>query len=258
MDQYHSEGFPGMKYATMHVQRGCRFRCTFCHTAVRYTSVASRTVEQILQEIDFLVDEFGIEAVAIFDEDFFADLSRVEGIVNGLEERNNPILWHSFMKLTDLQKPEVIALLPKLRKTGYVRSIVGLESFVPSTLKSYHKRGALNTLELCQNLTDNDISLCPSYIIGAPHETEDDVAFGLKKLCELKSKHRLKMDFPYVSFIIPFPGTVLTEEYEKSEIVIDRDWSHYDGEHVTIKSRCSPKKLLKLRNQFYAEYNKIN
>lgn len=252
MGRYSSDGFPGKRYATMHTQRGCRYRCTFCHTATRYKAITSRSVGQILYEIDFLVEKYGVEAIAIWDEDFFADTDRVSKILTGLNERGNPIHWHTFMKLSDLENPRVVSLLPKLRSTGYVRAVIGIESFLPETLKSYNKKGRGTPEKLCRALSSNDIVLTASYIIGAPHETCDNIKHGLNRLLEMRDRHGIKMDLPYVSFITPFPGTSAYNQY-KSDI-INHDWSQYDCEHVVLKCKCSSKRMIAYREQFYEKF----
>ena len=254
MHRYSTEAFPGKRYATIHAQRGCRYRCTFCHTANRYNQPASRTVQQILDEIDFLIAEYSIEALAIWDEDFFAHPGRAEAIARGLIDRGSPVAWQTFMKLTDLRKRAVRDLLPVLRRAGYIRAVIGLESFLPETLRRYQKAGGPDFEGLCLRLTENDILLCPAYIIGAPHETCDDIQYGLDRLRRLHYDHGVLMDLPYVAFITPFPGTGVFEEYSRNGLILDDDWSHYDGEHVVVKSECPPKTLLELRNAFYAQF----
>jgi len=256
MDSYSSEGFPGRRYATMHAQRGCRYRCTFCHTAGRYPEPQSRTVPQILAELDHLVAEYRIEAVAIWDEDFFSDPRRVQAIAQGLVDRGGPVEWHSFMKLTDLRKPEIQEMLPLLRSSGYIRAVIGLESFLPMTLRSYHKANGCTAEDLCKQLAENDILLCPAYIIGAPHETYADIRFGLERLRRLHYDHGIRMDLPYIAFITPFPGTELYDEYHRKGLIIDSDWSHYDGEHVVVRSKCPPSQLIELRDAFYGDFYK--
>ena len=256
MNQYSSEAFPGLRYATVHAQRGCRYRCTFCHTAGRYPEPYSRTVTQILDELDFLITSHGIEAVAIWDEDFFADPLRVEAIAQGLQDRGSPIAWQSFMKLTDLRKPKIQDMLPLLRRSGYVRAVIGLESFLPLTLRHYHKGNGGNVEDLCKHLAENDIQLCPAYIIGAPHETYSDIRYGLERLLRLHYDHGIGMDLPYVSFITPFPGTELYEEYFRKGLIVDPEWSHYDGEHVVVRTKCPPEDLVRLRDDFYGAFYK--
>jgi anaerobic magnesium-protoporphyrin IX monomethyl ester cyclase len=254
MEQYSAEAFQGKRYATMHTQRGCRYRCTFCHTASRYAEPQSRTVPQIFAELDHLISEYRMEAVAIWDEDFFADPRRVRAIAQGLVDRGSPVEWHSYMKLTDLRKPEIQAMLPLLRDSGYIRAIIGLESFVAMTLRSYHKTNDGSAEEFCKQLTENNILLCPTYIIGAPHESALDVRCGLDRLRRLYYDHGIRMDLPYVSFITPFPGTELYDEYSRKGLIFDTDWSHYDGEHVIVRSRCHPEELLGLRDEFYGHF----
>jgi len=253
MDCYSSEAFPGLRYATMHTQRGCRYRCTFCHTAGRYPEPQSRTVPQILAELDHLMSEYRTEAIAIWDEDFFSDPRRVRSIAQGLLDRGSPVQWHSFMKLTDLQKPAIQEMLPLLRSSGYVRAVIGLESFLPLTLRGYHKANG-SAEELCKQLAENDILLCPAYIIGAPHETRLDVRYGLERLRRLYYDHGIRMDLPYVAFITPFPGTELYDEYSRKGLISDDNWSHYDGEHVVVKSKCPPEELVELRDTFYDDF----
>jgi radical SAM superfamily enzyme YgiQ (UPF0313 family) len=250
---YNAEAFPGKRYATMHTQRGCRYRCTFCHTAHRYKEPLSRTTEQILEEIDFLTARLEIEALAIWDEDFFSDPLRVRQIAQGLIDLGSPIQWHTYMKLTDLKNPDIRSLLPLLRKSGYVRAVIGLESFIPSTLKFFHKAGGPNIEESLQLLTDNNIKLCPSYIIGEPHETSSDIGYGLNHLMRLVDRGII-MDLPYISFLTPFPGTPLHDEYLEKGLIIDDNWDHYDGEHVIVKSKCSPETLIEMRDDFFRAF----
>ncbi|MBL8827106.1 MAG: B12-binding domain-containing radical SAM protein [Planctomycetaceae bacterium] len=254
MNRYCSEAFPGKTYATMHTMRGCRYHCTFCHTAGRYAKVDTRTTSQILDEVALLVREHSVEAIGMWDEDFFAYPKRVEQIAQGLVDRGSPVEWQSFMKLTDLQKAPIRQLLPLLRRSGYVRAIIGLESFLPATLRGYHKAGGTNVEELCRHLTDHGITLCPAYIIGAPHETAADVAYGLERLGRLGVDHGIRMDLPFVQFITPYPGTALFSEYLEQDLIFDPDWSHYDGEHVVVKSKCPADQLLGLRDAFYANF----
>ncbi len=253
MEAYVAEAFPGKKYATMHVQRGCRYKCTFCHTACRYDGPISRTVDQVLEEIDHLTIHYGIEALAIWDEDFFSDLDRVQAIAEGLISRGNPVDWHTFMKLTDLKNPRLQAMLPLLRESGYVRAIVGLESFLPKTLKKYHKAGGPHIEESLQPLTNNRIKLTPAYIIGEPDESEADIRYGLTHLLKLRDRG-INIDLPYIAFITPFAGTLLYQEYLQKGLIVDDNLDHYDGEHVVVKSKCPPDVLMKLRDEFYRDF----
>jgi|GEM_PF-3914997 anaerobic magnesium-protoporphyrin IX monomethyl ester cyclase len=258
MHAYSAEAFPGSKYGTMHTQRGCRYKCTFCHTAGRYNNgcacqPTSRTYAQILGEIDYLTVHFQIEALAIWDEDFFADTNRVLRLASGLIDRGSPVQWHTYMKLTDLKSRELRKILPILKESGYVRAVIGLESFIPQTLRHYHKAGGPNIEESLKYLSDQGISVCPSYIIGEPDETESDIEYGLNHLLRLRDRG-IQMDLPYVSFITPFPGTPLCDEYSHKGLLIDENWDHYDGENVIVKSLCPTDRLVELRDEFYRSF----
>jgi radical SAM superfamily enzyme YgiQ (UPF0313 family) len=258
MARYSSEAFPNMVYATMHAQRGCRYECTFCHTATRYSGAArclSRTPRQVLEEIDYLSVHYGVEAVSIWDEDFFADLSRVEQIARGLVNKGSPVAWQTFMKLTDLTRPQLHRLLPLLQRSRYARAVIGFESFIPKTLRLYHKAGGPFYDESLKRLSDAGVHICPSYIIGEPHEAYEDLQFGLKRLLMLRDAG-IHMDLPYICFLTPFPGTPLYEQYQQEGLILDQNWDHYDGEHVVVRPKppCSPEDLVALRDSFYREF----
>jgi len=253
MDEYSAEAFPGKRYATIHAQRGCRYKCTFCHTACRYERPLSRSVKQILEEVDHLTTRYGVETLAIWDEDFFSNPRRVRAIAQGLVDRGSPVKWHTYMKLTDLKNPKVHRLLPLLRQSGYSRSVIGLESFIPATLRHYHKAGGPNVEESLQILCDHGIRVCPSYIIGEPHENYGLIQYGLNRLLMLRESG-IAIDFPYVSFLVPFPGTPIHKEYHRRGLIQDENWDHYDGEHVIVRCECPMEKLVELRNGFYQEF----
>jgi radical SAM superfamily enzyme YgiQ (UPF0313 family) len=253
MAVYSAEAFPGKKYGTMHAQRGCRYKCTFCHTARRYDSPQSRTISQITEEIDYLTVHHKIEALAIWDEDFFADVERAKQLAIALIDRGSPVQWHTFMKLTDLKNSRLRKMLPLLWESGYIRAVIGLESFIPRTLRHYHKAGGPNIEESLKYLSDQGITVCPSYIIGEPDETEGDIAYGLDHLLRLRDRG-IRMDLPYVSFITPFPATPLYEKYCGNGLLLDENWDHYDGENVIIRSKCPPGRLVELRNDFYRSF----
>lgn len=254
MSDYLSEAYPGKRYSTMHTQRGCRYKCTFCHTASRYRGPMARTVDQVLEEVDCLTNHYETEALAIWDEDFFSNAKRVRLIAQGLIDRGSPVQWQTFMKLTDLKNKQIQQILPLLRKSNYLRAVIGLESFLPATLRYYHKAGGPDVEESLELLSKNGILICPAYIIGEPHESYDNIKYGLTHLLKLRERG-ITMDLPYIAFITPFPGTPLYDEYKNKGYIIDHNWVNHDGDHVVVKSRCSAEQLIELRDWFYSEFN---
>jgi len=252
--RYSSSSYPGAKYATIHAQRGCRFQCSFCQTPHRRGRTVSRSVNQILDEIDHLVGTYGIEALSIWDEDFFADTKRVKGLVDGLLRRGSPLRWQSFMAMSDLASPAVAAMLPSLRESGYTNAFVGLETFCERTLRRYNKAVFRDAERLLFRLADNDITLGPMYIIGASDETYSDMRSGLERLLHLRSVG-VRMISPYVSFLVPWPGTPVYQQCAGAGLIVDHDWSHYDGSHVVVRCKnCEADRLVELREWFYDEF----
>ncbi len=64
------------KYVTMSTGRSCKFRCTFCfHTSgQRYRQ---RSLDSFFEELDYLVQKYGIDNIYITDELFADDFNRL-------------------------------------------------------------------------------------------------------------------------------------------------------------------------------------
>lgn len=71
--------------------RGCPFSCTFCFHSIG-KQWASRSPENVVDEIEYQVKEFGIKEICIFDDNFTMNVERAKKICRLIIDRKIKII----------------------------------------------------------------------------------------------------------------------------------------------------------------------
>lgn len=100
-----SEENPGKgrtrKLLYLHTGMGCPYRCTFCINTTVYRDgkyyqkslYRGKSAARILDEIQILIDRYGVEHVSFVDECFLVDRKRLFQLLEGIEERGLKFTW---------------------------------------------------------------------------------------------------------------------------------------------------------------------
>src|SRR5438093_11515963 len=129
--------------------------------------------------------------------------------------------------------------------SGCVSVFVGMESIFEESLGETHKpfNKVKKFEEEIQMFHKYGIMVNPGIVFGFDNDDESvferTVEFLIRNHCELA----------YFNVLTPLPGTPLHARYEAAGRTFDRDWSHYDGKHVTF----TPTRMTadQLQNGFY-------
>ena len=122
--------------------RGCPFHCAFCHEGTHTRQVRFRSVENVLEEIDLYLQDYGTDrGLYIFftDDTFTLGLERVKKICEGLAERRKNYDFKFFCEghiHTIYKNPDMIKYLAE---AGCVRIQLGIEAGTEKVLKAYGK-----------------------------------------------------------------------------------------------------------------------
>ena len=122
--------------------RGCPFRCAFCHEGTHTRQVRFRSVENVLEEIDLYLQDYGTDrGLYIFftDDTFTLGLERMKKICEGLAERRKNYDFKFFCEghiHTIYKNPDMIKYLAE---AGCVRIQLGIEAGTEKVLKAYGK-----------------------------------------------------------------------------------------------------------------------
>jgi len=118
-------------------------------------------------------------------------------------------------------------------KSGCIGMFIGMETLSPTNLKKMGKTFniAEKYSEAIKRLHDFGISIIGSFMFGL----DDDKPGVFEKTLEFIQK--VKLDVAQFSILTPFPGTKLYRQLEEEGRIIERDWSKYDGTHVTFRPK---------------------
>ncbi|MGA9363083.1 MAG: radical SAM protein [Bacteroidota bacterium] len=248
---------------SVHAQRGCRFRCTFCQTPSLYESSVKRmSPERVVNYVESLITRFNPTDLTFTDEDFLSSPQWVKELCLLIIERGlNKVCYGSFGSLNDIIRFEKLGVLELLAKAGWQNYFVGIESLNSHTLNVYDRPISQKEKDVIQEYLkkiqaaievsrERNLLLFGDYIIGYFEESETDLEVGCKLLKSLRN-----MLYVYLPIFTPFPGTPVWQIAVKKDLLGKTDgkvdWSQYDCSHQVTNL---PFDAMELRDAFEREY----
>ena len=184
--------------------RGCPSACSFCSSPNFWNrKVRFRSPQNVVDEIIFLRDTFGLIYFSIRDDTFTADRSRAIEICRLLIERRVFVVWNCQSRVTAIDAE----LLLWMKRAGCEGIQLGVESGSPRILRMLEKSITPAQVEHASQLVKHaGINLSVYLISDVPGETEEDISATIQLM------HRIRPDDGYVSPLAYFPGTLLFEK----------------------------------------------
>lgn len=204
---------------TVVTSRGCPGNCIYCAVPTIWgRSWRPFSAERIIDEIEFLVNRYGIKEIHFLDDNISVSRKRLEKICDGILQKKLDIKWTcpNGIAIWTLDK----SLLKKMIKSGCYRLTFGIESGHPVTQKFIRKNLNLKkTKKIIKLANDLGIWTFSTYIIGFPYET--------KQAIETTFNYAIKSLSDFVVFILlmPFPETDITKILEEEGILKKADIS---------------------------------
>lgn len=237
----------GRKILPVVSSRGCPFQCSFCVTSrVFGKKVRMRSPIGVVDEVEWLLKEFGADAITFYDDTFTFSRDRVEKICKEILERGIDVPWDCQTR-ADCLSPEI---LREMRRAGCQVITLGIESASQFTLRAVGKGTTPEQNEKAvRMIKEAGISVVASVIVGYPGETMEDVRRTLEFI------KKLKLDDAYVCVATPYPGTELYRLIKEKGWIMVEDWSMYDTLTPVFENpMISEKELLDARKRFYDEF----
>lgn len=197
------------KIVNMVTSRGCPFDCTFCTAPTFYQKTfRSRSPEAAVDEMKFLIDEYGVETILIQDENFTLDMKRVEKMMDIMIARNIKVNWYADVGVTVAKLNE--NLIRKMRQTGCTHLRLAIESGDANTLMKMRKPMLLrHPVQVVNWAREIGMKVIAFLLLGLPGESmqsmENTVSFALELGC----------DWNMISMVLPLPGTKIYEDLKE-------------------------------------------
>lgn len=190
----------GIKYSPVAIigGRSCKYNCTFCFhpSGSRYRQ---RSLDSIFSEIDYLLENYTVNYIALREELFASDEKRVLEFCE--RAKSYPMIWSIQLRVDSVTETIVKAL--KASNCRYV--FLGIESADNRILKSMRKNITIEQVEAALNMTISaGLDTRSTVILGDEFETMESATRTL----EWWREHR-KYSAIDLGLIIAFPGSTL-------------------------------------------------
>ncbi|MBN2120524.1 MAG: radical SAM protein [Candidatus Omnitrophica bacterium] len=230
----------GRPFFTILSSRGCSFGCRYCPYLISQGRTwRKRSPASVVDEIEYLIKNFGMRSLLFRDPEFTLDGKRTEEICSLIIERGLKFGWRCETRIDTLDKN----LLLLMKRSGCKAVNLGVESFSSAALelmkrKAIPQEKITETVDFCRQI---GIDTYCFFILGLPGETVEDVfktiAFALKI-----NPSRVQFTFP-----TPYPKTSLYERAKKRGLSDNISWDKFTGfDVVTGNEHISRRKLRKL------------
>jgi radical SAM superfamily enzyme YgiQ (UPF0313 family) len=211
------EKYGSPKATMVYFSRGCFYRCSYCVYNVP-NSLQVKSKERMLEEINYLKEIYGVEAILLKDE--IAINPKKELFQNQMDAiGQSNIIWRG--------QTTSIATLDQLKlakDTGCVELSVGVETIDEGVMKIINKQWQnQNTIRtFVENARKAGIKIKVCLIFGLPGEPRDIVEKTIKFLDSIHP------DYVSLSGFCPLPGSPIYKNPELYSIKkIDNDWSKH-------------------------------
>lgn len=221
----------GSKILNYVSSQGCPFECTFCAEVALYNRKwKSYGTNRIINDIKYLIDYGGANAIKFYDANLFVNLKTVFEFAQELVNEDYGITWAAS------GHPKTLTALSSkqwelLNKSKCVRLLIGAESGSQDALNIIKKEISPQTIkELAVKCSDYDVVGSFTFIVGFPNcpdEREIEKTLELaSRVREIDSRHDVK-----IHFYAPYPGTPLFDEACKAGFKTPNtleEWADYD------------------------------
>lgn len=210
----------GVKYSPVAIVggRSCKYNCTFCFhpSGSKYRQ---RSLDSIFAEIDYLIEHFPVNYIALREELFASDLQRVLDFCHRIKDY--PLVW-SIQLRVDSVCPEMVKAL-KVSGCRYI--FLGIESADNEVLRSMRKHITIEQVEYALDLCISaELDTRSTIILGDVIESNESANRTITWWKE--HKHRSSID---IGMIIAFPGSALYNQARKNGRIPDPVKFLHDG-----------------------------
>ena len=158
---------------TMMTTRGCPHKCAFCSSpAVMGKKLRGWTVRQIVDQIEYLVEEFHIQEFSFVDDVFSIHAKKTIALCQQIVERKLDISWFCNARADQIN----LELAQHMKKAGCHQVYLGFESGAQQILNTIQKGTTIQKLVRgAEILKKAGINRSIGFVIGLPNETRKTV-----------------------------------------------------------------------------------
>lgn len=242
---------------TMYTSRGCPYQCIFCASrTVHGIRLRRRSVANVIKEMEYLKNDFGVTGVYFNDDTFATDMKWLREFCNIPEMNSLRMIWGCQTRASIAQDIDILRMM---KRTGCVQVDIGCESGSDKVLKALKKEITPEMiLKSFRNLKRLNMTTFATFILGNPEETLEDI----------RKTEGIAAHAPGgVSFLIlvPYPGSPLykmaldNKWFIDENVAFDERWTNKQSDVPVMEAGIKRNELVKIRarlqNKFFFRNN---
>lgn len=221
LNEYRSPRIIAKAYpcGSIETSRGCPYNCIYCSKVVFGNKFRTKSPDRVVDEMEYMI-KIGFKEIHIQDDGFSIDLDRAKKICDLILRRNLRFPWVLF---NGIRADNIdFELLHKLKEAGCYRISLGIESGDQHVLNLCRKGITIGQIKRIVRLIKSvGLETFGFFMIGLPGESRR----SLEKTIDFAKG--LNLDLYKFALTIPYPGTLLYEEWDREGYIKSPNWSHY-------------------------------
>ena len=216
---------------TIIISRGCPCRCRFCASAAMTGGKYKiRGIDNILQEIDYLVMECGLSHLAFLDDTMTAYPETTKALCRYILEKGYALRWLCESRVDVVDE----GLIRLMAQAGCYGIQYGFESGSEEVLKTIGKGITPGQIDRATAISiEAGILPMGNFLIGFPEDTAETISETIR-LGKLLKCRGCNVNFGVVT---PFPGTYYYNHARELGITIHAEsWDDYEIGHPIIST----------------------
>lgn len=212
-------GYRGLGVLT---SRSCAYSCKFC-SADWSKPLRMHSYEYVLDFVKQLV-KYPIDMITFYDDSFANDKNRLEDICSGFIRQQIFYPYSNKRWFAAIRANQVdVEVLTFMKHAGCVGVSMGIETGSDRMLQMINKKTTVEqNRKACEMVNKAGLDLSVTFMLGIPHETEDDMRQTLEFMTSLQCLSK------GVGTFRPLPGSPFYNEYLASGVIDKRnvDWAN--------------------------------
>ena len=190
-------------------KKGCRARCSFCSVRnFNGKGVRAKSVKTIVDEIQSLKEDYGIDHITWLDDDLFSDPNETIELFNEIIKRKLNITWdasNGLIASAAVARPELVSVA---EESGCIGAYFGIESGNDQILRNIHKPSGVKHYRKLGPLMNKHPNIFTRgfLIIGFPDETLSQI------LDTVNISIEMGLDWYTVNLLTPLPSTEIYDQ----------------------------------------------
>lgn len=207
-------------YAVLYTSLGCPFDCSFCCINALFGKhmIRYRSLDKVMEELDFLVNTYGIKNIKIIDEMFALNEKRIIAFCDMIIERNYDLNMWAYARVNTVSEK----MLSKMKQAGINWVAYGFESGSQRVISDVTKGYNMAQVEKVVDMTYNQgMHICANFIFGLPEDDFDSMNETLKLMLDINA------EWANIYSAMAYPGSRLYEMAIENEWPLPESWAGY-------------------------------